>query len=61
MLVFIEGSARIQTSLFPERLEYWVCENNPVRVVDIFVDALDLSDLVLDRTNSANTPNSLRR
>ena len=53
--------AQIQTSLLPERLEDWVCENNPVRVVDIFGDVLDLSDLVLDRTNSANTPNSLRR
>ena len=58
---FIEGSARIQTSLFPERLEYWVCENNPVRLVDIFVDALDLSDLVFDRTDSANSLNKAER
>jgi transposase len=52
---FIEGSDRIQASLFPERLEDWVCEDNPVRVVDVFVDALELSDLGFDRTDPANT------
>lgn len=52
---FIEGSDRSQASLFPERLEDWICEDNPVRVVDVFVDALDLSDLGFDRTDPANT------
>ena len=35
---FIEGVNRSQTTLFPERLEDWVGEDNPVRVIDVFVD-----------------------
>ena len=52
---FIEGSDRSQASLFPERLEDWICEDNPVRIVDVFVEALDLTDLGFDRTGPANT------
>jgi transposase len=39
---FIEGADRSQSTLFPERLEDWVSEDNPVRVIDVFVDELDL-------------------
>ena len=42
---FIEGLDRGQTTLFPDRLEDWIGEDNPVRVVDVFVDELDLGDL----------------
>ena len=42
---FIEGEDRKQVTLFPERLEDYVAEDNPVRVVDVFVDELDLWDL----------------
>jgi transposase len=42
---FIEGADRGQSTLLPECLDDWVVENNPVRVVDAFVDALDLADL----------------
>ncbi len=42
---FIEGEDRSQITLFPERLEDYVAEDNPVRVVDAFVDQLDLGDL----------------
>src|ERR1700685_3732630 len=42
---FIEGTDRGQSTLFPECLEDWVEENNPVRVIDVFVDELDLSEL----------------
>ena len=52
---FIEGADRNQIRLFPERLEDWICEDNPVRIVDVFVDALDLTDLGFDRMTSANT------
>jgi len=52
---FIEGADRSQVSLFPERLEDWICEDNPVRVVDVFVGALDLTDLGFGRTAPANT------
>jgi len=46
---FIEGVDRSQTTLFPERLEDWVGEDNPVRVIDVFVDELDLGMLGFDR------------
>ncbi len=42
---FIEGQARDQATLFPECLEDWIDENNPVRVVDAYVGGLDLSSL----------------
>ena len=45
---FIEGAERGQSTLFPEYLENWVDENNPVRVIDVFVDALDLGQLGFD-------------
>src|SRR6266568_9079064 len=42
---FIQGADRQQTTLVPECLDDWVHESNPVRAVDVFVDALDLEDL----------------
>ena len=42
---FIEGQDRSQSTVFPERLEDWVSEDNPVRVIDVFVDELDLGGL----------------
>jgi transposase len=45
---FVEGVDRGQTTLFPERLEDWIGEDNPVRVIDAFVDALDLRGLGFD-------------
>ena len=39
---FIEGVDRSQSTLFPDRLEDWIGEDNAVRVVDVFVDELDL-------------------
>ena len=42
---FIEGVDRSQSTLFPDRLEDYVAEDNPVRVVDAFVEALDLRAL----------------
>jgi len=40
---FVSGADRSQTTLFPECLDDWIDENNPVRVIEAFVDALDLS------------------
>ncbi len=34
---FIEGVDRAQSTLFPECLEDWIDEDNPVRVIDVFV------------------------
>ena len=42
---FVEGADRSQSTLFPEALEDWVDEDNPVRVIDVFVDELDLAEL----------------
>ena len=42
---FVEGTDRGQSTLFPECLEDWIGGDNPVRVVDVYVDELDLSEL----------------
>src|SRR6188508_3311250 len=42
---FVEGVDRGQNTLFPECLEDWIGEENPVRVIDVFVDELDLAEL----------------
>jgi transposase len=42
---FVEGVDRSQSTLFPACLEDWVGEENPVRVIDVFVDELDLGGL----------------
>jgi transposase len=42
---FIEGSDRDPGLLFPDHLADFVGEDNPVRVVDAFVDSLDLGDM----------------
>ena len=42
---FIEGEDRSQSTLFPEHLDDYIAEDNPVRVIDVFVDELDLSRL----------------
>src|SRR6266487_5961856 len=45
---FVEGIDRGQATLFPEYLEDWIDADNPVRVIDAFVDKLDLSGLGFD-------------
>jgi len=45
---FVEGMDRGQSTLFPECLEEWIHEDNPVRVIDVFVDELDLGELGFD-------------
>src|SRR6516162_8071614 len=42
---FVEGTDRGQTTLFPECLEDWICEDNPVRAIDAFVKELDLAEV----------------
>lgn len=42
---FIKGEARTQSTLFPEALDDYIAEDNAVRVVDVFVDELDLAIL----------------
>jgi len=48
MTRLVEGVDRGQTTLFPESLGDWIGRDNPVRVIDAFVDALDLRALGFD-------------
>ena len=52
---FIEGTDRSQSTLLPAYLDDWVDENNPVRAVDAFVDALDLAELGFEDVEPAAT------
>lgn len=52
---FIEGDARGQGTFLPELLDDYVDENNPVRVVDVFIDELDLGKLGFERVQPAKT------
>ncbi len=45
---FIQSTDRTQVTLFPEQLDDYVVDNNPVRVVDVFVEHLDLEQLGFD-------------
>ena len=42
---FIAGTDRGQSTLFPECLEDWIGDDNAVRVIDVFVEELDLGEL----------------
>ena len=52
---FIEGDHRTQVTLLPECLEDYIAEDNPVRVVDVFVDELELATLGFDSVDPAAT------
>src|SRR3954463_8173064 len=52
---FVEAADRGQNTLFPECLEDWIGEDNPVRVIDVFVDELDLAELGLDGIDPEGT------
>jgi transposase len=45
----------MQSALFPERLEDWIHEDSTVRIIDAFVDELDLRKLGFDRADPAAT------
>jgi len=50
---FIEGRDRDQATLFPQRLDEAIAADNPVRVADAFIDALDLEELGFEVTPEA--------
>ncbi|WP_107504148.1 IS1182 family transposase, partial [Metapseudomonas resinovorans] len=52
---FIQGECRGQSTLLPESLDDYIADTNPVRVVDVFVDELDLGRLGFDRVVPAAT------
>jgi transposase len=52
---FVEGEDRTQITLLPECLDDYVAEDNPVRVVEVFVDELDLGGLGFEGVDPAAT------
>ena len=52
---FIQGECRTQSVLLPESLDDYVDESNPARVVDVFVDELDLARLGFEGIKPAAT------
>jgi transposase len=55
MARYVEGWDRRQSFLLPECVDDYVDENNPVRVIEVFVDQLDLADLGFCRVVPADT------
>jgi len=52
---FVEGEDRRQSFLLPELLDDYVTEDNPVRVVEAFIDELDLGALGFEGVQPAST------
>ena len=52
---FVQGDSRTQSFLLPEALDDYVAGTNPVRVVDVFVDELDLRELGFEGVEPALT------
>lgn len=52
---YIQGLSRKQVTLFPETLEEYIMEDNPVRFIDAFVDSLDLVDLDFKYSETKDT------
>lgn len=42
---FVEADSRAQATLFPERIDDYIDEDNPVRAIEAFVDMLDLEGI----------------
>jgi transposase len=55
MSSFIKGRGRTQSTLFPECLDDYVGEDNPVRVVDAYVDELNLKRMGFERAEPEET------
>src|ERR1700757_3919461 len=52
---FFEGDDRKQVALFPECVDDYIGQDNPVRVIDAFIDELDLAELGFNGTTPALT------
>jgi hypothetical protein len=52
---FVEGQDRHQVTLLPESLDEFIAEDNAVRVVDAFVEELDLVSMGFEGTTPAAT------
>ena len=52
---FVAGADRGQSTLLPECLDDFIDESNPVRVIDVFVDTLDLAEMSFEGVEPAAT------
>ena len=52
---FVEGEDRTQVTLLPACLDDYVGADNPVRVIDVFIDELDLAGLGFEGVAPADT------
>ncbi|WP_202949350.1 transposase, partial [Bradyrhizobium japonicum] len=52
---FVEEADRGQRTLLPECLDDFIDESNPVRVIDVFVDALGLAEMGFEGAEPAAT------
>src|ERR1700758_34637 len=52
---FVEEADRGQWTLLPECLDDFIDESNPVRVIDVFVDALDLAEMSFEGVEPSAT------
>ena len=57
---FVEGVERSQGTLFPDRLEDWIGDDNPVRAIDVFVDELASANSPSRRHSATNRAQTLR-
>jgi hypothetical protein len=55
---YIQGTSRDQSSLFPDAIDICLTEDNPVRLIDGFVDSLDLEELGFHRSQPMLTGGS---
>lgn len=54
-MAHIQGTPRNQIILFPESIDDYVADNNPVRFIDVFVDSLNLEELGFLRSQTKET------
>ena len=54
-MAYIESVSREQILLFPESIDDYLTEDNPVRFIDAFVDNLNLMELGFDKATPADT------
>jgi transposase len=52
---FVEGVDRKQATLLPECLDDFIAEDNPIRIVDAFVEELNLASLGFEGATPAST------
>jgi len=51
LMDFIRGASQNQVMLFPESVEDYITEDNPVRFIDAFIGSLDLAELGFTRAS----------